>query len=185
MQCECVAHSNFPRVRRPHRTHHMAAPIDEHILRECVKRGDVEGTANVLPRLGHSPATIAGLSSALSTAAYAPFETNAKIVRILVADGRANPRVDFSFPLRAAAHYRQHDLVQLLLDDGRADPVALNGAFRREYVWDVEYEAIVRLLIADGRADVCGARACHPIYLPMITVALRWQRRRTWLRAVV
>jgi hypothetical protein len=188
----------------------MAASDDLRQLRACADRGDAEGTATVLSRLGHSPEVTDSLNAALVVAAHSESVGHTEVVRVLLADGRADPawqrgrallyavfqgpldtvrllladarvdpRMDGSIPLCAAAKCLRYDVVQRLLDDGRADPAALF----LDMVAPLD-TTISRLLLADGRVDVCFvARHFEPIP-PVLRAALCWRRRRSWLRAL-
>jgi hypothetical protein len=109
-------------------------------------------------------------------------------VHELLTDGRVDPGAHDSYALRLAAHFQRPDVLQLLLDDGRADPAAFDSAALVDSASagysDGDFGHIVRLLLADGRADVFQVGRCHPDLLPMIRAARCWRRRRPWLRAV-
>ena len=78
-----------------------------------------------------------------------------EIVRILLEDGRSNPSVLSSDPIRLAVSSRFPDIVRLLLNDGRADPSVL-GSSTLLCACDSGETEIVRMLLEDGRADPCA-----------------------------
>lgn len=71
---------------------------------------------------------------------------HAKVVRLLLADGRANPRADDSGSLRWACLCGHVEVVRMLLADGRSNPAPRWGASMREYA------RVVRELLTDARA---------------------------------
>ena len=77
---------------------------------------------------------------------------HADIVKLLLADGRADPTVRDNEPIRMSCASGQADVVRLLLADPRVDPAAKNNnaicMSSRNAHTDV-----VQLLLADGRAD--------------------------------
>ena len=103
---------------------------------------------------------------------------------MLIQDGRADPRVDHSFPLRAAAILRQHGVLQLLLKDGRADPATLSGSSLLNYAGTPAYETVMRLLLADGRLESWLVSLRVEPMPRVLLAALCWRRRRPWMRAL-
>jgi hypothetical protein len=191
-------------------------PGDVSRLGACAARGDAEGAAEVLGRLGRSPNEMISTTLAMFDAESkghtevvrvlledgradpawndnqvlrtAIVRDRVAIVRLLLADGRADPGTGCSYPLRLAALSRRHEVLQLLLEDGRADPAAFDSAALVASAYggyiDGDFGHTVRLLLADGRADVFQVGRCDPDLVPMIRAARCWRRRRPWLRAV-
>lgn len=73
------------------------------------------------------------------------------VVRLLLADGRANPGVQESYPLALACNHSV-ELIHLLLSDERVDPSACdNRAIRVAASWGSP--DVVRLLLSDKRVN--------------------------------
>jgi len=79
-----------------------------------------------------------------------------EVVRILLEDGRSNPSVLSSDPIRLAVSSRFPDIVRLLLNDGRADP-SVRDSSALLCACDSGETKIVRMLLEDGRADPCAS----------------------------
>jgi hypothetical protein len=93
---------------------------------------------------------------------------NIALLRLLLADGRADPTKNDSHVLRVAATCGSHAALQLLLEDGRADPAA----------------ALKQLLMFHAHHPSSRAVALRiEQNLPVLRAAVRWRRRRPWLRA--
>jgi hypothetical protein len=109
---------------------------------------------------------------------------HAQIVRALLADGRADPTVEYSLGLRRAAHCALTDTLEAFLVDGRADPAALDDEALQAAV-RLGHVAVVRALLADGRANpqAVSPALCVADTLSAVLGAQRWRRRRQWLRA--
>lgn len=77
------------------------------------------------------------------------------VVRLLLADGRANPGVQESYPFALACNHSV-ELIHLLLSDERVDPGACdNRAIRVAASWgSVD---VVRLLLSDKRVNAKAA----------------------------
>lgn len=86
----------------------------------------------------------------------------AKIVEILLQDGRADPTVCENWAIRIASLHGFTDVLKLLLDDGRADPADKNFAI--VYACRNGHTKVVELLLQDGRADP-NAHSNDPIRL--------------------
>jgi hypothetical protein len=110
------------------------------------------------------------------------------VVELLLADGRADPAARNSAALWYATRYGCLGKVRALLADGRADPAAKDSKALRcaAYLGDVN---AVRVLLADGRADPSTILGASSVVSPAVQSALRravrWRRRRPWLRACV
>jgi ankyrin repeat protein len=74
-----------------------------------------------------------------------------EVVQILLEDGRSNPSVLSSEPIRLAVSSRFPDIVRLLLNDGRADP-SCRGSSALLCACDSGETEIVRMLLEDGRS---------------------------------
>ena len=106
-------------------------------------------------------------------------------LRGLLGDGREDPCAYHSLALRYAAYHGFDRVLQALLTDGRADPTARNDDALR---YDARYcfdAPVVRALLADGRSDPGGIvrSRCSEYNWPLVQAAVRWRRRRQWLRA--
>lgn len=76
--------------------------------------------------------------------------SNVDIVRLLLADGRANPAAKRSWALYIAAVKGRVEITRALLADGRADPHANSCMI---HVMASSHIDVVRALLADGRYD--------------------------------
>jgi hypothetical protein len=165
-------------------------------LHRCAASGDAVRTADVLRHFGRAPDELRSIAAALTTAAASSSAGHTEVIRVLLEDGRADPT-----PLLAPAVFGGNEArVRLLLTDGHADP-ATNNSYALRVAAVSAHHTILQLLLEDGRADPSVAldllllfcedpafrRAAGRIMqnAPAIRAALRWRRRRTWVRAVV
>jgi hypothetical protein len=110
------------------------------------------------------------------------------IVRAFLADGRADPAADHNFALVEAAACGFSGTVGALLADGRIDPRADDSA-ALQHAAHFGCADIVCALLADGRADPAAAvviarNTGNTVVSRAIEAAVRWRRRRPWLRAI-
>jgi hypothetical protein len=77
---------------------------------------------------------------------------HAAVVRLLLADGRADPAARNNDAIVCSSANGHAAVVRLLLEDGRADPAALGSLSIHQSVHHCHAD-VVRLLLADGRAD--------------------------------
>ena len=82
------------------------------------------------------------------------------IVRILLADGRADPQSGLNIALRGAVLKGFVDIVRALLADGRADPTSFESFALRCAVL-LGHADMVCALLADGRADLNASSPTH------------------------
>ena len=117
---------------------------------------------------------------------YADIARLPDIARLLLADGRIDPRIHHNLMLRTAAGRGYEEVVAVLLADGRADPAAGDSLVLWESARLLHAEDIatrlVGMFLADGRADPVQVRASYGT-APLLTPATRWWQRRAWLRA--
>jgi hypothetical protein len=110
------------------------------------------------------------------------------VVRSLLRDDHVEPAAWSSRALRTAAFKGHATVVRALLADGRSDPAVHESAALRDAAFNGDH-AVVRALLADGRADpaaIMPAAIMPPVRehtRQLIQAAVRWRRRRPWLRA--
>jgi hypothetical protein len=106
-----------------------------------------------------------------------------KVVRALLASGTVSTEHCTGALFNATKNWRTGVLVALL-NDGRADPTACIS-YPLRFAAANGWPGAVEALLTDGRADLSAVRfqGCHPRVQRMIARAVRWRRRRPWLRA--
>jgi hypothetical protein len=106
-------------------------------------------------------------------------------VAALLADGRADPNAYCTSALCSATTQGHMGVVRALLADGRADPATCNSWALRRCARIFWRETALRALIADGRSDPSAVKfaECSRGNWRVVQAAVRWRRRRQWLRA--
>ena len=108
---------------------------------------------------------------------------SARIVAALLADGLADPAARRHYALIVTAGFGRADVVAAFLADPRTDPTTDHNYALRTAAYK-GHTGVVAALLADGRAETSRALGtCALCVRPMIQRAVRWQRRRPWLRA--
>ena len=115
------------------------ADINDDLI-QAASSGRGEEVKTLLSR-GANPA--GGNSFALRSAAS---RGHVEVVRLLLSDGRADPRAEDSLSLRYAAGNGYVEVVRLLLLDGRADPAALDSDALRNAAKNKRVEVLKLLL---------------------------------------
>jgi len=143
----------------------------------CI-RGNVEAVRMLLGRV--DPTTDDNVC--LRGVANAPeILESPEIVRLLLADGRADPTSKNNFAIRTASERGHKGIVRLLLADGRADPTVNNYISIRTAL-TIRYTEIVCLLLADKRIDPtfdnnwCLRTASEKGYTEVVRVLLADER---------
>jgi hypothetical protein len=116
--------------------------------------------------------------------AYAARCGNLIGVQYILRHPRADAVVRYGFALQDAVCMGHVAVVKLFLADGRADPSAFDDLALREAAESAGKAAILQLLLADGRADPASVMStrCAPDVWCALQTAVRWRRRRHWLR---
>jgi hypothetical protein len=112
------------------------------------------------------------------------WNADARLLQALLEDGRADPTARRNQALIGAAAYGRTRAVRALLKDGRADPAASDSQALCSAAGS-GHNHVVHALLKDGRVDpeAVSRSRCNAASWPRIQAAVRWRRRRHWLRA--